>query len=63
MLLTPAHLLTNHDDERGDGRAAVARDGEEFDEADNVVAPLSEDFGLGFELSVDIVEIASCGVM
>ena len=38
------------------------RDGEEFDEADNVVALVHEDIGLGLELSVNIVQIASCGL-
>ena len=38
------------------------RDGEEFDEADNVVALVHEDIGLGLELSVDIVQIVSCGL-
>ena len=38
------------------------RDGKEFDEADNVVALVHEDIGLGLELSVDIVQIASCGL-
>ena len=50
------------DDERGRGGATVARDSEEFDEADNVVALLPEDIGLGLELSVDIVQIVSCGL-
>ena len=38
------------------------RDGEEFDEVDNVVALVHEDIGLGLELSVNIVQIASCGL-
>ena len=38
------------------------RDGKEFDEADNVVALVHEDIGLGLELSVDIVQIVSCGL-
>ena len=53
-------MLTDHDDERGERSAAVARDTEELEEAANVVAPLPEEISLKLDLSVDIVEIASC---
>ena len=59
-LLTATHLLTDHDDECSRGGAAVTRDREEFDEADDVVASLPQDFSLSLELSVNIIEIASC---
>ena len=51
--------MTNRDDERGSGGATATRDSEELYEADDVVALLPEDIGLG--LSVDIAGIASCG--
>jgi hypothetical protein len=53
-------LLTDHDDERGQRSAAITRDSEEFDEANNVVASLPEDISFSPELSMDVVEVASC---
>jgi hypothetical protein len=54
-----AHLLRNHDSERGKGRAANSRNGEELDKASYVVA-LADDGRLNFELFMDVIEIASC---
>ncbi len=51
-----AHLLGQHDCEGGTGRAADTGDGEEFDEAGDVVAA-ADDVGFFLDLSVDVVEI------
>ena len=40
----------------------VTRDGEGFGERDDIVALVPEDIGLGLELSVDIAEVANCGL-
>ena len=53
-------MLTDHDNERSGGGATVTRDRKEFDKAEDVVASFSQDFSLSLELSVDIIEIASC---
>ena len=52
-----AHLLGEHDDPGGEGGAPDARDGEEFDEAGDVVA-VADDGGFFDDLRVDVVEVA-----
>ena len=58
--LTATHLLTDHGDEHSRSGATITRDSEGFDEAEDIVALLPEYTGLSLELSVDIVEVASC---
>jgi hypothetical protein len=48
------HLLSNHDNERGQSRATQARDGEELDEASDV-ARVAHNFLLDIDLSGDVV--------
>jgi len=52
-----AHLLTKHDNKRGQSRASDTRDSEELDEATNVVA-IADYRPLNFELTVNIVKIS-----
>jgi hypothetical protein len=52
-----AHLLSNHDSERGKRGTPDARDDEQFDEASDVVTLLYE-FGLQSDLSICAVEIS-----
>ena len=51
-----AHLLGDHDGPGSEGGAADTGDGEELDEAGEVVA-VADDFGFFEDLSVDVVEI------
>ena len=52
------HLLSQHDREGSQGRAANPGDGEKFDESSDIVA-LADDIGLLENLSMDIVQITS----
>ena len=49
-----AHLLSNHDSERRQGRASHSRNCKEFDEASEVVA-LADDILLDLDLRIDVV--------
>ena len=51
-----AHLLSEHDHERRQSRAADTGDGEELDEAGDVVG-VPDDVGLLLDLRVDVVQI------
>lgn len=52
-----AHLLRDHDRERGEGRAANSRNREKLDKARDVVA-IANDHLFNLELAVDIVQVA-----
>lgn len=52
------NLLSNHDGPRGECRATNTWNGEELDEASEVVG-MTDDVGLFDKLGVDIVKIAS----
>lgn len=58
-LLTSAHLLGNHHDERRQSGATNSRDGEKLDAALQVVR-LADDLCLDLELSVNIIKVSSC---
>jgi hypothetical protein len=58
MLLTSAHLLRNHDSERSECCSSDTWDGEQLDEAGDIIAVITSEGGLGFKLGVDVVEIA-----
>ena len=52
-----AHLLSQHDHERGESGATDARDREELDETGDIVA-FANDVGFFQDLRVDVVEVA-----
>ena len=53
-----AHLLGEHDSERGACRATNAGDGKELDEAGDVVAA-ADNVGFLLDLRMDVVQVAS----
>lgn len=53
-----AHLLSNHHHERSESSATQTRDGEQLNEALNVVGA-AKNLPLNLQLSVDVVEITS----
>lgn len=55
-ILTTAHLLSDHDSERGEGGTTDARNSEQLEEAGDVVA-LPNDGLLNLDLRVDVEEI------
>lgn len=59
MLLTSAHLLRDHDNERSQSSAADSGNGEKLDAALEVVRP-ANDLCLDLKLSMDVVKISSC---
>ena len=52
-----AHLLRQHNYERGKSRSSYSGNGEEFDEAGDIVT-LADDVGFFLDLGEDVVEIA-----
>jgi len=55
-LLTPAHLLSDHNYERSESGSADAGNGKEFEESSNIVALSNNGSFLG-ELCMDVVQI------